>query len=718
MDLLIKNPRETTIKVRNFYLNIVFISLLYLFSTATSLLSAASPVVVLNGPSESCVLANGVWLKATVTDSDGDLDRIIFHFRGPLNNPYVTDLDRHVVSLNNPVNGYNQAHFQLANIPPGQYIYYVDAYDDLNHRGRSGNVNGIRVGPGTHIPKVMVDDDYTRILHVNTSYNTWLQNPPNEHMNYNKLTAAIDHLASDDGIDTYIMNAGMGEFVYYKSTYYSIDDHIDFWQDATYPGNVFVNSIPYIAYVQYENRDPLTDAKDYLEANYPEKKFFIAVRMNDGHLYFAATSGLFNHETGDIYPAGERSRPLYRLYNRFKWLNPDFRIGEFDNLSEYGSSVQHLLDYRKYWTRTGVDEYGLEKCTYQHKIAIIRDILNNHETDGVLLDFCRLPFLFNPDNTNFAERLEVMTNLISSIRGRMDGKYYDDHGYAPQLAVRIPAFSSAWYRMGIDIKEWALSGVDIFVMGFQRAWYPPMYLSDGTLAPNYGPLKDETGEGSFFVHELNYASEFRETTLPSGEEYTVRRRTTEEQLLSCAYQAYRRNAEGVYLFNFPYYQGEDPDDDPEVKVEPLYYLAQELSSQSGSESPYFYYSLRQPNALDFPDMSLTLPLPVTATQSSWKEIKMYAPKPGSWPGMLRLRIEHDGFKGNLSVKVNGAILNSTSYISEPYGPPFLYTCDPDHTEAFRIPDSLMNNVDGILRIYVKLTTSGSRTIRWVDLSRY
>ena len=99
----------------------------------------------------------------------------------------------------------------------------------------------------------------------------------------------------------------------------------------------------------------------------------------------------------------------------------------------------------------------------QYKLAILREIAENYDYDGIEIDFARVPVLFptghqweNRDHlTEFMRSVRLMTLEVERKRGRPF-----------LLAARVPENLLACHFDGMDVERWARERlVDIFVLG-------------------------------------------------------------------------------------------------------------------------------------------------------------------------------------------------------------------------------------------------------------
>lgn len=678
------------------------------------------PVIRIESPADACAMTGEGAASFSVVRRNDERIGVEVVFRGPNGTRRAPAEDRTVAALPDIDAGRHDVSFSLRDLPPGPYACFVRARDASGNQRDTSPVH-VRVGPGPHVPRVMIDDDFTRIMNIPNACNTYISPQTNGHMNIDKLTAAVTHIATNRGLDTYVFCPGLGEVLPYRSDYYPVEKHERFWEMATSPGNRLRTNVPLLHYARQPpdgmGRDPIDDVRDVVARINPEIKFFVSVRMNDGHLFLRDTASLFDHETMEI--KAPRNLNIYGQLSLFRWLHPEARIGEFSNLKACGSSVRHLFDYGWNWTDDGTDEHGMRRSVVHHKLAIVLDVMKNHRMDGILLDFMRLPYLFNPDKVPPELRVEIMSRFVAAVREYADGEYRERFGGSPQIAVRIPFAETEWGRLGIDLRRWAVAGVDIFVLSSQRQWVPPVFLKDGTLTHDIRRFKEMAGGGVSFIAELTYNSEYRSVEW-NGKTYAASRRTTDEQLVSGAYAFGRRGADGIYLFNFPYY--ESVYKDPEVGVPPYRMVEAMALRREGRENRSdVHYTLRAPHVLDFPDATdkrrMQLPVEIGG---SWTAVKFFAPKPGAWPERLRLRVEaaEDVSEGQIEARVNGHRVEGIVDTSEPFAPPFRFAlCDPRRTAAFVVPASVMDGVDGELDINLR-SAAGAKTVRWIDLTSY
>ena len=165
------------------------------------------------------------------------------------------------------------------------------------------------------------------------------------------------------------------------------------------------------------------------------------------------------HEAGmDIFPS-LRMNSHYATDasshrgGRFRRDHPDLLIGRGEETFPEGSiewGVSYGADYAHAQVRA-------------HMAAVINELFERFDVDGVELDFMRHPAFFRIDEA-YANRY-LMTDLLRKVRGRMS-ELSATKGRTLELSVRVPPTLADAARIGLDVKQWMAEGlVDIVVAG-------------------------------------------------------------------------------------------------------------------------------------------------------------------------------------------------------------------------------------------------------------
>ena len=165
------------------------------------------------------------------------------------------------------------------------------------------------------------------------------------------------------------------------------------------------------------------------------------------------------HEAGmDFFPS-VRMNSHYDIaygspqYGNFRRRHAQCLIGRPD---EYIPSPS--IDYA---IRTGLDyRFPVVRA---HMLAIVCELFERFDVDGVELDFMRHPAFFRPEEA-YANRY-LMTDFIRNVRQRMDAAAAQ-RGTPLELLVRVAPTLDDCVRIGLDVRRWIAQGlVDMVAAG-------------------------------------------------------------------------------------------------------------------------------------------------------------------------------------------------------------------------------------------------------------
>ena len=200
------------------------------------------------------------------------------------------------------------------------------------------------------------------------------------------------------------------------------------------------------------------------------------------------------------------------LWGRFRREYPDLMIGLADERCGAGS-IEHGI-------RTGLN-YVHAKVR-QYRAAIICELFERFDIDGVELDFMRHPAFFRVDQAY--QHRHLITDMLTCVRQRMQ-RQAEARGRPIQLAVRVPPTLADSARIGLDVARWIDKQlVDIVVVG-------------GGFVPYQTPIDQ-------FVR----AASGRKIDIYGCIEST--RYADEKNLRAIASHFFKGGAQGIYLYNF------------------------------------------------------------------------------------------------------------------------------------------------------------------------
>ena len=205
--------------------------------------------------------------------------------------------------------------------------------------------------------------------------------------------------------------------------------------------------------------------------------------------------------------------PSSPQYSRLRREHPEWLIGRGD---------EELTPYSIEWgIRTGLD-FTVPQVR-EHLLAIICELFERFDVEGVELDFQRHPGYFRID-AGYSSRY-LITDLIRRAHARMD--VVNEKGdRRVELAVRVPETLADAARIGLDMAEWIEEGiVDIVIVG-------------GGFVP-FGMRIEE------FVEAARGTS-----TRVFGCIESMRPAADDEAIRAIASRIWSAGADGVYLFNY------------------------------------------------------------------------------------------------------------------------------------------------------------------------
>ena len=193
--------------------------------------------------------------------------------------------------------------------------------------------------------------------------------------------------------------------------------------------------------------------------------------------------------------------------------HPEYLIGRPDE--------EFIPDTTQWGIRTGLDYARPE--VRSHVAALVIDLFERFDTDGVELDFMRHPAFLRVDEAYGSRHL--ITDMLHQIRARMD-EVAASTGRNLEILVRVPPTLADSARIGLDVESWIRDGiVDTVAAG-------------GGFIPLHAPVEE-------FVEA---AADTDCRILGSIE--SLRPATEEESVNAITSRHYQGGASGLYLFNF------------------------------------------------------------------------------------------------------------------------------------------------------------------------
>ena len=212
---------------------------------------------------------------------------------------------------------------------------------------------------------------------------------------------------------------------------------------------------------------------------------WLSVRMNDSH-----------------YP----DRPAHPYHSSFWRAHPEWHLSN------------KALDFEQPEVR-------------KHTLALIRELCDRYDSDGIELDFLRFWLYFRPGREH--QGVPLMTDLVRQARLATE-KAAERLGHPVRLAVRVPADPWIARRHGLDAVDWAREGlVDLVIAG--SFW-----------SSTNSDIPVETWKGLLDGSGVEVAIHL-EDGVNSGD--SGRRTMTHEEMRGILASGLDRGADAVYFFN-------------------------------------------------------------------------------------------------------------------------------------------------------------------------
>jgi hypothetical protein len=335
--------------------------------------------------------------------------------------------------------------------------------------------------------KVLWNDDTTNIPN-------W--NDPNPTMTNEKLQNAINSVAGK-GIDAYMLAPGLCWIPWWKSKVYP--DHYQ-WRLEKYG----VQPDCFGKYMMAGG-----DLVDALIKHCRKIKIapFVSFRLNDNH---------YQENFG-------KNNPQSIWVSRFYEEHPEYMLNP-----KHSEIKGYSKERGQNWAIPEVRGY---------KLALIKELCENYDLEGIELDFLRDDNLFRQNETTDEQRAAWIVDFVRSVRAALNNG--PDKNRRRYLCVRIPCEVGKHGRSGINVDRFAEAGVDMFNLS---NWYHTSQLTDLSSVRKLVP------RAAIYL-EMHYTTSNK---MASGYSTSAFPKTSNEQFYTTAHLAYKRGADGVSFFNMQY----------------------------------------------------------------------------------------------------------------------------------------------------------------------
>lgn len=323
------------------------------------------------------------------------------------------------------------------------------------------------------------------------------------------------------------------------------------------------------------------------------------------------------------------------------------------------------------------------------KFALIRELCENYDPDGLELDFLRFYSYFRVEETPLEQRRAIMTGFVREVRELLDETARE--GKRRWLCARVPCHLPALDILGLDLKALVAAGLDMVNASDH-------YFT--TQQHDLAVIRQQT-QGAALYFELCH-------TVWKGDKVTVGydvfpfRRATREHLHTSAHLAYARGADGISLFNFAYYRQHGQGEGRGVFGEPPFEALKALNDpRELARQPqhwFIAFGWRAPGMKPLP-----VPRKISLNKPEKFNFDLAAPADG-WKDDARVRIQSDKnlAASEWTATFNGEPISATDNVSEPFAVPYpSMLAKPEVLRAWTIPAKLLREGKNSLEVTQK-----------------
>ena len=159
-----------------------------------------------------------------------------------------------------------------------------------------------------------------------------------------------------------------------------------------------------------------------------------------------------------------------REKNISPWVS--IRMNDVHNNSDssYWIHSKFWREHPEYWRVQGKTQKGYfdRAFDYEHKqvrnyyMALIQEVLERYDIDGLELDGLREPYCFRPGHEKAG--IKLLTKFVSQVR-ELANSWAVKRGHPVKIAVRVPVHPETAKGLGFDVISWCKKGlVDILVL--------------------------------------------------------------------------------------------------------------------------------------------------------------------------------------------------------------------------------------------------------------
>jgi len=227
----------------------------------------------------------------------------------------------------------------------------------------------------------------------------------------------------------------------------------------------------------------------------------------------------------------------------------------------------------------------------EYMLAIIRELIDRYEFDGLQLDWMRFPRHLSGSPDDVWGKRGILTDFTARVRQLLLAR-----NPRAVLAARIPTSLAGCRRLGLDVAEWARREIVGFLV------MHPFLTTDFSMP--VGEVRDALDGAPIPVYAgLDFGHD--------GQSHCP------ESLRAAASGLYDSGADGVYVFNFPCWI-------ERLAARPYHWLTGLDSPDTASQKPLLFSVSHRTHRV--PHVDLPWQLPVTIAPGKYADVFLHLPR--------------------------------------------------------------------------------------------
>ncbi|MBN2450712.1 MAG: hypothetical protein JXR77_10000 [Lentisphaeria bacterium] len=502
--------------------------------------------------------------------------------------------------------------------------------------------------------RLLYNNDATNVLSCESPFHE-----PGAPVTDAAIAGSIDEVA-ERGVDAYLLSPGLGHYPWCQGE--RVREHYAWWTAKT-----GLEPDPYGRYL-LEGGDWVRVLVQRCRAHGMAP--FVSFRMNDVHMMEFA---------GEAHPRSQWASRFYTEHPEY-WIEPEHK-------TKWPSGYNH---------RRGLN--WAEPAVREHKLAMLTELCEGYDLDGLELDFLRDHVLYR-DEVPEAARLEITTGFVRQVRALLDRTALP--GRRRWLCARVPLERSRWRETGLDVSALVGAGVEMLNCS---GWYHTITTHD------LGAIRKEAPGAALYQELTHSAGTMWFVAERSGYGTVGHPRTSDTMLYTVANLAYARGADGISLFNFVYTRSGDRRL-PWLRREPPFQVLPHLRDPAWLALQPQHYWLGQWSYHNQLSSSR-----ITAERPRTFRLDAALPK-RPITGQARLRLHaQEPIPGTMRAALNGTDLEPTPDVSALLDYPYdAMLSDAPRRRAWVLPVDLVR--EGINEVRVSVDEdAGSVRVTWLDFA--